>query len=108
MLVRGATVRLPGGTRLRVHLRYDAAAQGEVIGRFRLSATDVDAPAAVAALPARLLRVVATPEASRTRAHGDELAQAFRALTPLLASERARLAALQREEDAAGRSSRRW
>ena len=81
---RRAAVRFPGGTRVRVHLRYAAAAQGEVIGRFRVSATDIEAPAAIAALPARLLRVVATPEGARARADGNELAQAFRQLTPLL------------------------
>jgi hypothetical protein len=94
-----------GGTRLRVRLRYDAAAQGEVIGRFRLSAADVDGPGAIAALSARLLQVVRTPEAARARADGDALAQAFRQLTPLLARERARLDELGKEEDALGVAS---
>ncbi len=91
-----------GGTRIRVRLRYAAAAQGEVIGRFRLSATDAGEPGRIAELPARLLRVVATPESARARTDGNELAQAFRRLTPLLAGERARLAALDREERALG------
>ena len=102
VLVPARAFGFPGGTRVRAHLRYAAAAQGEVIGRFRLSATDIDAPAAIAALPARLLRVAATPEAARARADGDELAQAFRQLTPLLAGARAQLAALEREERALG------
>ncbi len=98
VLVAAQRFGFDGGTRIRVRLRYAAAAQGEVIGRLRLSATDVDAPGAIAELPARLQRVVATPETARARADGDELAQAFRRLTPLLAGERARLAALEREE----------
>jgi hypothetical protein len=91
-----------GGTRIRVRLRYAAAAQGEVIGRFRLSATDAAGPGQIAELPARLLRVVAMAEPARARSDGNELAQAFRQLTPLLAGERARLAALDREERALG------
>ena len=98
VLVAAQRFGFAGGTRIRVRLRYAAAAQGEVIGRFRLSATDVDAPGAIAALPARLQRVVATAEAARAQTDGNALAQAFRQLTPLLATERAQLAALERQE----------
>ncbi len=100
VLVAARPFGFEGGTRIRVVLRYAAAAQGEVIGRFRLSATDLDQPGAIAVLPARLLRVARSAEAARTRDQGNELAQAFRQITPLLADERARLAALTREEEA--------
>jgi hypothetical protein len=102
VLVPAQRFGFEGGTRIRVRLRYAAAAQGEVIGRFRLSATDADepgnAPGKIAELPARLRHVAAMPESARARSDGNELAQAFRQLTPLLAGERARLAALDREE----------
>ena len=71
VLVAARPFGFEGGTRIRVVLRYAAAAQGEVIGRFRLSATDVDQPEAIAALPARLLRVARSAEAARTRDQGE-------------------------------------
>src|SRR5579871_3352879 len=66
------------------------------IGRFRLSVTTVADPAAITRLPARMWPVLETPAAKRTEKEKDELAAAFRAITPLLQPTRDQIAKLEK------------
>jgi hypothetical protein len=92
----------PGGTRLRVRLRYEEATGGEVIGRFRLSVTGHAAPEAVVSVGAPLRPALERSEAQRSILERDRLAEAYRAVAPALAPLRARRAALTAEEAALG------
>jgi hypothetical protein len=102
VLVPDRPFGFPGGTRLRVSLRYDQGWAGDVIGRFRLSVTDQPAPEAITAISATLRPLLDLPQASRPPADRDRLAEAYRAVAPALAATRARRAALAEQRAAQG------
>ncbi|MGH9372062.1 MAG: PSD1 and planctomycete cytochrome C domain-containing protein, partial [Vicinamibacterales bacterium] len=92
----------PEGTRITVQIDHLDGTIGQGIGRFRLSVTDAPEPLEGAELAARVRPVLDVPAAQRTTAQAEELAAAFRAISPLLkptrealASARKALAALQ-------------
>ena len=105
VLVPRAPFGFPGGTRLRVRLRYGADSQGEVIGRYQISVTASSEPAAVVSVDGGLRAALDRPAERRSRLERDQLAQAYRKIAPELDGARARLAALQTERAALGVAS---
>jgi uncharacterized membrane protein len=86
----------PGGTLITITLKHEMRHASRNIGRFRLSVTTVADPAAITRLPARMWPVLETPAAKRTEKEKDELAAAFRAITPLLQPTRDQIAKLEK------------
>ncbi len=90
------------GARLTIRLKHDAAAVGQAIGRFRLSATSGSAPDRIVQLPARLRPVVDLPAAQRTDQQQKDLAAFYRTIAPVLKPARDRIADLQKQLRALG------
>ena len=85
-----------GGTRLTVRVDHLEGTIGQGIGRFRLAVTTRPDPLEGADLAARLRPVLRQPAADRARPQADELANAFRAASPLLKPQREALAAARK------------
>jgi hypothetical protein len=88
------------GTTLTVTLHFQSQYPAHTIGRFRLAVTSAEQPAlGEAGLPADVLQALTTDPAKRTPAQAERLAAHFRGTSPLLASVRERVAALEGERD---------
>ena len=90
------------GTHLTVRLKHEAAAVGQAIGRFRLSATSSTTPERIVQLPARLRPLLAVPPAQRTEQQQKDLAAFYRTIAPSLKPTRDRIADLQKQLRALG------
>jgi len=86
----------PEGTRITVRIDHLDGTIGQGIGRLRLSVTSSPTPLLGADLPARLRPVLAIPVSQRTPAQAEELAAAFRAVSPLLKPARDAVAAARK------------
>jgi len=85
-----------GGSMLTFTLRHQSPHVQHTIGRFRLSVTTSPKPdLKQQSLPAAILKIVKAPADKRNAKQKDELAAYFRSITPLLAADRERLAALE-------------
>jgi hypothetical protein len=87
----------PAGTRITVHIEHLDGTIGQGIGRFRLSVTNAPAPLLGADLAARLRPILDLEAGTRTPAQAEELAAAFRLVSPLLEPTRAAVAAARKE-----------
>ena len=72
------------------------------IGRFRLSVTSTKDPEFVAKLPARLQPILATRVDERTPEQRQQLAAAYRNVSPLLDATRKQIADLEKQLDKLG------
>ncbi|HEX5483288.1 MAG TPA: PSD1 and planctomycete cytochrome C domain-containing protein [Terriglobia bacterium] len=86
----------PGGTLITVTLKHQMRHASRNIGRFRLSVTSIADPEAITKLSARMWPVLETPADKRTQKEKEELAAAFRSITPLLQPTRDQIAKLQK------------
>jgi len=80
------------GTPLAITLEYRSNQNDHLIGRFRLSVTADDNPAAAITVPAKVRAILETAEAKRTDAQKKELAAHYRSVAPLLLKVRDELA----------------
>jgi hypothetical protein len=80
------------GTLLTIRLKHEMRHASRNIGRFRLSVTSISDPASIARLPARVAPILEIPPAERTAEQRNQLAAAYRAISPLLQPTRDRLA----------------
>jgi len=92
----------PAGTRLTIRLKHEAAAVGQAIGRFRLSATSSRTPERIVQLPARLRPVLAIPTTQRTEQQQKDVVAFYRTIAPLLKPARDQIADLQKQLRALG------
>ncbi len=87
----------PGGSVITVKLKFAGGALGQGIGRFRISVTTEPNPLFVVSVPARLRRVLNVLPEGRTSKEASDLTTQFRNTTPLLKTERDRIAELRRQ-----------
>ncbi len=92
----------PAGAHLTIRLKHEAAAVGQAIGRFRLSATSSSTPERIVQLPARLRPILAIPVAQRPEQQQKDLAAFYRTIAPSLKPARDRIADLQKQLRALG------
>ncbi len=92
VLAAAAPFGFSGGTRLTLRIDQLDGTIGQGLGRFRLSVTDTAAPLEGADLAPRLRRALQVAVADRTAAQAEDVAAAFRAMTPRLKPTRDRLA----------------
>ena len=90
------------GPPLRIRLKYQGAAVGQALGRFRLSVTSSATPHRVVEIPARLRPVLAIASADRTEQQRKDLATFYRSVAVSLKPARDRVAALQKDLKALG------
>jgi hypothetical protein len=90
------------GAPLTIRLKHEAAAVGQAIGRFRLSATSGSTPERIVQLPARLRPILAVAPAQRTEQQRTDLAAFYRTIAPALKPTRDRIADLQKQLRALG------
>jgi hypothetical protein len=91
----------PAG-QLRIRLKHQAAAVGQALGRFRLSATSSSTPERVLQIPAKLRPILAIPAAQRTEQQQKDLAASYRTVAPSLKRTRDRIVDLQKQLRALG------
>ncbi len=87
---------------LIVRLKYQGAAVGQSIGRFRVSVSSSTTPERVVELPARLRPSLNLAEAERTEQQRKDLATFYRGIAASLKPTRDRIAALQKDLKAVG------
>jgi hypothetical protein len=87
---------------LRIALVHASEFSGQGIGRFRVSATAVEAPEKTAQIPARLRPVAAIEPEKRTPQQAEELSKAFREVAASLKPDRDELKRLQKDLDSLG------
>jgi hypothetical protein len=92
----------PAGAGLTIRLKHEAAAVGQAIGRFRLSATSSATPERIVQIPARLRPILGIPAAQRTEQQQKDLAAFYRTIAPSLKPARDRIAELQKQLRALG------
>jgi hypothetical protein len=92
----------PIGTPLTIRLKHEAAAVGQAIGRFRLSATSASTPERIVQLPAQLRPVLAIPPAQRTEQQQKDLTAFYRTIAASLKATRDQIADLQKQLRALG------
>jgi hypothetical protein len=84
-----------GGTILSIRLKHEMRHASRNIGRFRLSVTSSANPEFIIQLPARMAPVLNTEAGKRTPEQSQQLAAAYRAVSPLLDSTRKQIADLE-------------
>src|SRR6185312_4199802 len=101
--LRRAAVLIParpfgfsGGTILTIELKHQMRHSSRNIGRFRLSVTSIANPEAIVQLPAHLWPALETTVASRTSQQRQDLAAAYRDVSPLLDPTRKQVASLEK------------
>jgi mono/diheme cytochrome c family protein len=95
VLISAKPFGFEAGTRLTIRLKHEMRHAARNIGRFRLSVTSIPQardPASIARLPARVAPILEIPLAQRTTDQKNQLAAAYRAVSPLLQPTRDRLA----------------
>ena len=85
----------PGGTIISIRLKHEMRHASRNIGRFRISVTPVANPEFIVQLPARLEPVLATDGAKRTPEQAQQLAAAYRSVSPWLDPTRKQIADLE-------------
>jgi len=93
---------VPIGTPLTIRLKHQAAAVGQAIGRFTLSATASATPERIVQLPARLRPILAIPVAQRTEQQQKDVTAFYRTIAPSLKPTRDQIADLQKQLRALG------
>jgi mono/diheme cytochrome c family protein len=90
------------GTVLTIRLKQEMRFASRNIGRFRLSVTTIADPKEAVNLPARLRPVLSILPEKRTAQQRQDMAAAYRAVSPLLDPERKRIAELGESLDKLG------
>jgi hypothetical protein len=96
VLMAAKPLHVPAGATLTVRLKHLDGTLGQGLGRFRLSVTAATDPTRVVQIPARLRHVLSIPAAKRTEKQRNDLADNFRATTPLLENTRQALKAARK------------
>ena len=92
----------PTGTILTITIKHEMRHASRNIGRFRLSVASTKDPELVAKLPARLQPVLAKLADERTPEERQQLAAAYRDVSPLLDPTRKQISALEKEVEKLG------
>ena len=87
----------PVGTPVTIRLKHEAAAVGQAIGHFRLSATAGATPERIVQLPARLRPILSMPVAQRTEQQQKDLTTFYRSIAPSLEETRDQVTELQKQ-----------
>ncbi|WLD14288.1 DUF1553 domain-containing protein [Planctellipticum variicoloris] len=96
-LLTSTPVSVPAGATLQVTLEQQSKHAGHLLGSFRLSVTDDERAGERAATPAAVLHAItARSEADRTAEERAAITKQFLAVTPALATQRSRVAELQK------------
>ena len=90
------------GTLLTIRLKHELRHSSRNLGHFRLSLTSASEPKFIAQIPARVRPVVDIAAAERTPEQKNQLAAAYRAISPLLQPDRDKIAELQKQIDKLG------
>jgi Protein of unknown function (DUF1553) len=90
------------GTIVTVTIKHEMRHASRNIGRFRLSVTSTKDPEFMAKLPARLQPVLSKPANERTPEQRQQLAAAYRDVSPLLDATRKQMADLEKRLDKLG------
>ena len=85
----------PGGTLLSIRLKHEMRHALRNIGRFRISVSSSANPEFVVQLPAHLAPAFNTDRDKRTPEQAQQLAAAYRSVSPLLDSTRKQIAELE-------------
>jgi len=97
-LLTAAPVTIEAGSTLTVTIEQAARLPKHTLGRFRLSVSDDPGAEELARTPEDVLAALRTPQAERTDAQRERLAQHYRSLVaPELSGPRERLAAVKKE-----------
>jgi hypothetical protein len=91
VLVPNKPFGFASGTLLTIRLKHEMRHASRNIGRFRVSVTSISDPTSIARLPARVTPILEIPPAGRTAEQKNQLAAAYRAISPLLQPTRDRL-----------------
>jgi mono/diheme cytochrome c family protein len=91
-----------GRTFLTIRLKQNMRRPARNLGRFRLSVTTIAEPQSTVRIPARVLPVMDTVPAERSRDQKEAASAVFRSVTPLLKAQRDHLVELQKELDKLG------
>jgi len=94
-LAKPLNIGAPG--QLRLKLTFAGGSLGQGIGRFRLSATSDEDPFFIVSVPARLRPVIEMPVDARKPKDAEDVWAQFRNSTPLLKTQRDKLAALKKQ-----------
>ncbi|MBV8071693.1 MAG: DUF1553 domain-containing protein [Acidobacteriaceae bacterium] len=86
-----------GGVILHITLRHEMRHATRNIGRFRLSVTTAADPQIAVQLPAKLRPLLAIADAQRTPEQREQLAAAYREVSPLLEPDRKQVADLENQ-----------
>lgn len=86
-----------GGEVLRIAMKHELRRSTRNIGHFRISITSASDPETVVQLPAKLRPVLAIPADQRTPEQREQVAAAYRQISPLLEPTRKQVADLQLE-----------
>ena len=89
-------VAAAAGLPLRIRLKYQGAAVGQALGRFRLSVTSTATPQRVVEIPARLRPILAIASAERTEQRARISQRFYRSVAVSLNPARDRIATLQK------------
>ena len=90
------------GTLLTIRLKHEMRHASRNLGRFRLSLASSADPKFIAQIPARVRPFVDISPAERTPEQKNQLAAAYRAISPLLQPDRDKLAETQKQLDKLG------
>ncbi|HEV2383620.1 MAG TPA: PSD1 and planctomycete cytochrome C domain-containing protein [Terriglobia bacterium] len=90
------------GTLLTIRLKHQLRHSSRNLGRFRLSLTSSADPKFIAQIPARVRPFVDISPAERTPEQKNQLAAAYRAISPLLQPDRDKMAETQKQLDKLG------
>lgn len=89
-----------GGSTLTLTMAQNLETYQHTLGRFRVSVTTAARPVTLAnSPPEQLAALIATPRELRTTEQQQELAAQFRAITPLLKTQRTQLRELKKDRD---------
>ncbi|HEX5410691.1 MAG TPA: PSD1 and planctomycete cytochrome C domain-containing protein [Terriglobia bacterium] len=86
----------PAGTKLTIHLKHGMRHTTRNIGRFRLSVTTSQNPAAITQVPARIVPLLDGSPSDRSEKEKADLAAVYRAIAPSLQPTRDQVAKLEK------------
>ncbi|HET9180281.1 MAG TPA: PSD1 and planctomycete cytochrome C domain-containing protein [Terriglobia bacterium] len=92
----------PAGTKLTIRLTHGMRHTTRNIGRFRLSVTTSQNPAAITQVPARMVPVLDKPSSERSEKEKGDLAAVFRSIAPSLQPARDQVAKLEKSVEDLG------
>ena len=83
------------GDSLMITLKHEMRRSSRNIGRFRISVTQASDPSFIVSIPAAVRPILSVPAAERSASQKSQLAEAYRAVSPLLDDTRKQMGALK-------------